>query len=64
MKILTRSIRIAWKKNIREISPENNIFVRNIPNEANEFGIFIIIYRSIELIPIIWINFFNENIYE
>jgi polyadenylate-binding protein len=34
--ILTKPIRIAWKKSLKEISAENNIFVKNIPQSANE----------------------------
>jgi RNA recognition motif-containing protein len=36
MRIVNKPIRIAWKKNIREISPENNLFVKQIPKDANE----------------------------
>jgi len=34
--ILQHPIRITWKKHIKEMSAENNIFIKNIPNNATE----------------------------
>ena len=34
--ILTRPIRITWKKHINEMSAENNIFIKNINKNATE----------------------------
>jgi len=34
--ILSRPIRITWKKHIKEMAVENNIFVKNIPKNTTE----------------------------
>ena len=38
LKILQKCIRVTWKKNIHELSPANNIFVKNIPVVSTEAG--------------------------
>lgn len=30
--IFSKPIRVTWKKNIHELSPDNNVFVKNLPS--------------------------------
>jgi len=34
--ILSKPIRILWKKPLKEMSPENNIFVKNVDKSTTE----------------------------